>query len=221
MISGMIKRGLYKRIFGLTRESGCHVVSREGLIWSCIMPEEWQQESSSKDFVPAVLVPKNIKADFPEDRFVASKNDGTVSYGGKIKQDFAIKLNFEFKPIASFKIHFIRMPKTALICCVSSSLNDLLKDCTVEKKCGRNATIAKRDFEFVVMKFAVLLKGIIYCFLLGTRIRLIISPVHWPPHQSFVFDLDVRWVASLGDLSHNVLLSKQVHKSVPRDCTLG
>ena len=80
------------------------------------MPEEWQHESSSKDLVPAILVPKNLKADFPQDRLVAPKNNGTVSYGGKIKQDFAVKWYFEFKPLASLNV------KTPLICCVSSSL---------------------------------------------------------------------------------------------------
>lgn len=53
------------------------------------MLEEWQEETSSKDFVHAILVPKNLKADLPEGKFVVSKSDGTVSYGGKIEQDFA------------------------------------------------------------------------------------------------------------------------------------
>ena len=86
MISGIIIHGSYKRIFGVARDNICHVVSRDGLIWTCIMPEEWQQESSSNNFVHAIFIPKNIKGDLPEDKFVASNNDGTVSYGGKMKQ---------------------------------------------------------------------------------------------------------------------------------------
>ncbi|XP_078369723.1 uncharacterized protein LOC144653563 isoform X2 [Oculina patagonica] len=82
MISGMIIRGLFKMIFGVTRDNRCHVVSEDGHNWSCIMPEEWQQETSSNDFVQAILVPKNLKADLPEGEFVVSKSDGTVSYGG-------------------------------------------------------------------------------------------------------------------------------------------
>ena len=85
MISGMITRGLSKKIFGVTRDNRCHVVSRDGLIWSCIMPEEWRQESSSKDFVRAISVPRNLKSHLPESKYVASKSDGTVSYGGKMK----------------------------------------------------------------------------------------------------------------------------------------
>lgn len=85
MISGMIVRGLYKRIFGVTRNDGCHVVSGDGVIWSCIMPEEWRQESLSKDFVRAISVPRNITSVLPESHLVVLKNDGTVSYGGSGK----------------------------------------------------------------------------------------------------------------------------------------
>lgn len=49
------------------------------------MPEEWRQESSSKDFVRVISVPRDLKSDLPESHFVASKSDGTVSYGGNIK----------------------------------------------------------------------------------------------------------------------------------------
>lgn len=84
MISGMIVRGLYKRIFGVTRNDGCHVVSGDGVIWSCITPEEWRQESLSKDFVRAITVPRSITSDLPKSHFVVLKNDGTVSYGGNI-----------------------------------------------------------------------------------------------------------------------------------------
>ena len=86
MISGMIVSGLYKRIFAVSRNTRCHVVSEDGIIWSCIMPEEWRQESSSKDFVRAISVPRNLKSDLPESHFVVLKSDGTVSYGGKIKR---------------------------------------------------------------------------------------------------------------------------------------
>lgn len=85
MISGMIVSGLHKRIFAVTRNDRCHVVSEDGIIWSCITPEEWQQESSSKDFVRAVSVSRNLKSALPESHFVKLKNDGTVSYGGKYK----------------------------------------------------------------------------------------------------------------------------------------
>ncbi|XP_020603965.1 titin-like [Orbicella faveolata] len=85
MISGMIVSGLHKRIFAVTRNDRCHVVSENGIIWSCITPEEWQQESSSKDFVRAVSVPRSLKSALPESHFVNLKNDGTVSYGGKYK----------------------------------------------------------------------------------------------------------------------------------------
>ena len=50
------------------------------------MPEEWRQESSSKDFVRAISVPRDLKSDLPESHFVASKRNGTVSYGGNIKR---------------------------------------------------------------------------------------------------------------------------------------
>ena len=86
MISGMIVSGFYKRIFAVTRNDRCHVVSEDGVIWSCLMPEEWRLESSSKDFVRAISVPTNLKSDLPESHFVALKSDGTVSYGGNIKR---------------------------------------------------------------------------------------------------------------------------------------
>lgn len=86
MISGMIIRGLYKRIFAMTRNDRCHVVSGDGVTWSCITLEEWRQESSSKDSVRAISVPRNLKSDLPESNFVVLKSDGTVSYGGNIKQ---------------------------------------------------------------------------------------------------------------------------------------
>ena len=82
----MIVRGLYKRIFAMTRNDPCHVVSEDGFIWRCIMPEEWRQESSSKDFVRAISVPRNLKSDLPESHYVALKSDGTVSYGGYTKR---------------------------------------------------------------------------------------------------------------------------------------
>ena len=85
MISGLIVSGLHKRIVGVTRNDRCHVVSEDGIIWSCMMPEEWRQASSSKDFVRAISVPRNLKSDLPESHFVVLKSDGTVSYGGNLK----------------------------------------------------------------------------------------------------------------------------------------
>lgn len=70
----------------MTRNDRCHVVSGDGVTWSCITLEEWRQESSSKDFVRAISVPRNLKSDLPESNFVVLKSDGTVSYGGNIKQ---------------------------------------------------------------------------------------------------------------------------------------
>lgn len=86
MISGMTVSGLYQKIFGVTKSDRCHVVSEDGIIWSCMMPEEWRQESSSKDFVRVISVPRDLKSDFPESHFVALKSNGTVSYGGNIKR---------------------------------------------------------------------------------------------------------------------------------------
>ena len=86
MISGMIVRGLYKMIFAVTRNDGCHVVSGDGVTWTCIMPEEWRHGSSSKDFVRAMSVPRNLKSELPESHFVVMKSDGTVSYGGNAKR---------------------------------------------------------------------------------------------------------------------------------------
>lgn len=84
MIFGMTVRGSYKRIFGLGADSRCHAVSRDGVTWSCILPEKWKRESSSRDFVPAISVPERLKSDLPESNYIATKTDGTVSYGGKV-----------------------------------------------------------------------------------------------------------------------------------------
>ncbi|KAJ7327768.1 hypothetical protein OS493_026647 [Desmophyllum pertusum] len=78
MISGMIIRRSYTRIFAMATGDRCHVVSEDGLTWSCIMPEEWQHESSSKDFVHAIFVPRNLKSNLPEGEYIASKSDGTI-----------------------------------------------------------------------------------------------------------------------------------------------
>lgn len=83
-IFGMTVRGSYKRIFGLGTDSRCHAVSRDGITWSCILPEKWKRESSSRDFVPAISVPERLKSDLPESNYIATKTDGTVSYGGKV-----------------------------------------------------------------------------------------------------------------------------------------
>lgn len=82
-ISGMTVHGLRTRIFATTSDDRCHVVSEDGLIWSCIVSEEWQKELSSNDFVPAISIPRNLKSEIPQNDFIASKRDGTISYGGK------------------------------------------------------------------------------------------------------------------------------------------
>ena len=84
MISGLIIRGSYTRIFAMATDDRCHVVSEDGLTWSCIMPEEWQHESSSNDFVHAIFVPRNLKSNLPEGEYIASKSDGTIFYGGNL-----------------------------------------------------------------------------------------------------------------------------------------
>lgn len=82
----MISRGLYTKIFAKTSDDLCHVASEDGLIWSCIVSEEWQEESSSNDFVHAIKVPIDLKSEIPQNNFVVSQKDGTVSYGGKTRR---------------------------------------------------------------------------------------------------------------------------------------
>ena len=96
MISGMIVLGLYKRIFAVIRNDRCHVVSEDGVIWSCITPQEWRQESSSKDFVRAISVPSKLKSDLPESHYVVLKSDGAVSYGGNMKRQALTSDSFNF-----------------------------------------------------------------------------------------------------------------------------
>lgn len=83
LVTGMIVRGFFKRIFATISDDRCHVVSGDDLIWRCIASEEWQKETSSSDYVRAILVPRNFKSEIPQNSFVASKSDGTISYGGK------------------------------------------------------------------------------------------------------------------------------------------
>ena len=94
MISGLIVSGLHKRIFGVTRNDRCHGVSEDGIIWSCMMPEEWRQASSSKGFVRAISVPRNLKSDLPESHFVVLKSDGRISYGGNIRHQTLSAISF-------------------------------------------------------------------------------------------------------------------------------
>ncbi|PFX22649.1 titin-like [Stylophora pistillata] len=85
MISGMTVRGLYQRIFAVATDNRCHVVSGDKVIWTGIMPEEWKRESFSRDFVPAILVPGKLESDLPEHLYIATKTDGSVSYGASAK----------------------------------------------------------------------------------------------------------------------------------------
>lgn len=86
-ISDMILRGLYKKIFATTSDDRCHVVSEDGLIWSCIVSEDWRRDSSSDGFVYAIMVPRNLKSDIPQVGYIASNSDGTISYGGKTREN--------------------------------------------------------------------------------------------------------------------------------------
>ena len=78
----MIVRGLEKMIFAKTSDNQCHMFSVNGQIWSCIVSEEWEKESSSEDFASVVYVPPHLKSETPQDGFIFTKKDGTVSYGG-------------------------------------------------------------------------------------------------------------------------------------------
>lgn len=78
----MIVRGLEKMIFAKTSDNQCHMFSVNGHIWSCIVSEEWEKESSSEDFARVVYVPPHLKSETPQDGFILTKKDGTVSYGG-------------------------------------------------------------------------------------------------------------------------------------------
>ena len=82
IILGMIVRGLKKMIFAKTSDNQCHMFSVNGHIWSCIVSEEWEKESSSEDFAHVVYVPPHLKSETPQDGFIFTKKDGTVSYGG-------------------------------------------------------------------------------------------------------------------------------------------
>ena len=82
IILGMIVRGLEKMIFAKTSDNQCHMFSVNGHIWNCIVSEEWEKESSSEDFAHVVYVPPHLKSETPQDGFIFTKKDGTVSYGG-------------------------------------------------------------------------------------------------------------------------------------------
>ena len=82
-VTGMIVRGFHKKIFGMTSDNRCHVVSGDDLIWRCIASDEWQKEISSSDFMGAILVPRDLKSEIPQNSFTASKSDGTITFGGK------------------------------------------------------------------------------------------------------------------------------------------
>lgn len=78
----MTVRGLEKMIFAKTSDNQCHMFSVNGHFWSCIVSEEWEKESSSEDFAHVVYVPPHLKSETPQDGFIFTKKDGTVSYGG-------------------------------------------------------------------------------------------------------------------------------------------
>ncbi|CAH3026507.1 unnamed protein product, partial [Porites evermanni] len=82
IILGMTVRGLEKMIFAKTSDNQCHMFSVNGHFWSCIVSEEWEKESSSEDFAHVVYVPPHLKSETPQDGFIFTKKDGTVSYGG-------------------------------------------------------------------------------------------------------------------------------------------
>ncbi|XP_068701761.1 uncharacterized protein [Montipora foliosa] len=85
LVSGMIVRGLTTRIFAMSSDDRCHLISADNRIWRCIVLEEWKTESSAKDFVHAVFVPGDLKSQVPQKDYVASKSNGTVSYGGSAR----------------------------------------------------------------------------------------------------------------------------------------
>ena len=68
----------------MSSDDRCHLISADNRIWRCIVLEEWKTESSAKDFVHAVFVPGDLKSQVPQKDYVASKSNGTVSYGGNV-----------------------------------------------------------------------------------------------------------------------------------------
>ena len=83
LVTGMIVRPLYKKTFAMSSDDRCHLVSDDNFSWSCIVLAEWETESASREFVHAIFVPEDLKNEVPQNIFVASKSNGTISYGGK------------------------------------------------------------------------------------------------------------------------------------------
>ena len=73
-----------KRIYAVTSNNRCHVVSEDGLIWSCTSRDEWIKDSSSRDFIQAIVVPNRLKrGGVPQNQYIASTQNGKVTYGGE------------------------------------------------------------------------------------------------------------------------------------------
>ena len=83
MVTGIIVRGLYKKIYARSSDDRCHVVSYDNLIWRCVALEQWRSDSSSNEFSSAIFIPRDLTSKVPQIDFVASTSNGTVSYGGK------------------------------------------------------------------------------------------------------------------------------------------
>ena len=87
LVTGMIVRGQYTKIFATTSDERCHMVSEDGILWRSTVSEEWKKKSYSDDFVHAIMVPTDLKSEIPQNNFAASRKDGAVSYGVKSRQN--------------------------------------------------------------------------------------------------------------------------------------
>lgn len=85
LVTGIIVRGLYKKIYARSSDDRCHVVSYDNLIWRCVALEQWRSDSSSNEFSSAIFIPRDLTSKVPQIDFVASTSNGTVSYGGSAR----------------------------------------------------------------------------------------------------------------------------------------